>query len=165
MKHSLTSEVQDEPQPLSILLALAERCEAATGPDRELDIAICVAIDWRYDDWEEGERTAREMAARHGMAWLVSRSVEGYNSTWRHLPRYTASLDAAMTLVPEGHKCGVTQQDREKASEQWWGELRRGYWTSYDKAFVARGATAALALCAAALRARANLSGESSHEG
>jgi hypothetical protein len=83
------------------LYALAERCEQATGPDRELDCEILVAIDWRYDDWEEGERTAKEMAEKHGLAWLVSRSVEGYNSTWRHLPRLTASLDAAMTLRPD----------------------------------------------------------------
>ena len=144
---------------------LAERCEEAMGPDRELDCAILVAIDWRYDDWEEGERTAREMAERHGLSWLVSRSVEGYNSTWRHLPRLTASLDAAMTLVPEGWRmaalcerepwfCRLETVDFDSVT---WG--KGSDWITNIVAgqdTTAKAATPALALCAAALRARAS---------
>jgi hypothetical protein len=109
----------------SELVELAERCEAAAGPDRELDCAILVAIDWRYDDWEEGERTAKEMAEKHGLAWLVSRSVEGYNSTWRHLPRLAASLDAAMTLylrlperVPSNPRLAAAEALRQRAEHE-----------------------------------------------
>ena len=54
------------------LLALAERVEAATGADRELDAAILAACwDCRGKPTDLG-------------------------------PRYTASLDAAMSLVPSG---------------------------------------------------------------
>jgi hypothetical protein len=141
------------------LLALADRCEKATGPVRALDVEILVAIDWREPEWEEGERTAREMAERHGLPWLVSRAVEGYNSTWRHLPRLTASIDAAMTLVPEGWVLGDLYE--EAPLSQWVAELRKWHLTSFDKVVFSDStpdqhcATAALALCAAALRARA----------
>lgn len=132
------------------LLELAERVEAATGPDRRLDIEILVTIDWREPDWEEGERTAREMAERHGLVYLTSRSVEGFNSTWRHLPRLTASLDAAMTLVPEGwcqtkrvfYAVGPTKVRVSMFDENSLGQ-------------TALAATEPLAICAAALRARA----------
>lgn len=139
------------------LLKLAERVESATGPDRELDCAILVAIDWRYDDWEEGEHTAREMADKHGLAWLVSRSVEGYNSTWRHLPRLTASLDAAMTLVPE-----VSDSPGEHWSVEKWVKQSAHPAHVMATAWVygaprTYAATPALALTAAALKARASL--------
>jgi hypothetical protein len=137
------------------LLALADRCEKATGPVRALDVEILVAIDWREPEWEEGERTAREMAERHGLPWLVSRAVEGYNSTWRHLPRLTASIDAAMTLVPEGWvlQPGLSEYNQRS----WYCGLRseRGAGGRFHTASKAPCATPALALCAAALRARA----------
>ena len=68
------------------LLALAERCEAATGVDRGLDADIARAMGWRFA--AEGHPI--------GDTW--------YNPARRAfpLPRYTANLDAAMTLVPEG---------------------------------------------------------------
>ncbi len=55
------------------MLALAKRCEAATGPDRTLDAYI-------------------EMAVRH-----VAGSLYRYKS-----PKYTGSIDDALTLVPAG---------------------------------------------------------------
>jgi hypothetical protein len=103
------------------LVALAERCEHATGPDRELDCAILVAIDWRY------------------------------NSAWRHLPRLTASLDAAMTLVPEGW--WVQQLTQSHNRDATWVSLH----SDTPAPVVQTSARAdALALCAAALRARAS---------
>lgn len=95
------------------LLALAKRCEAATGPDRELD--------------------------EHIEFTLLPR---GYALPGTSLP-YTASIDAAMTLVPEGFDWiiarangGLTIHAEVGSREQVFGE------------------TPALALCAAALRAR-----------
>ena len=61
------------------LTALAERVEAATGGDRELDRSIQTLIDgYRHAD---------------------------------HLSNlfYTSSLDAAITLVPEGWKLAIWQ--------------------------------------------------------
>jgi len=56
------------------LIELAERCEAAVGPDRAIDLAISSALN-------------------------TGRSTDPRNPGPRH---YTSSLDAAMTLVPEG---------------------------------------------------------------
>lgn len=91
------------------LVELAKRVEAATGPDRRLDVEIAVAVDWRWDDWEEGESTARDRSTAHGLEWLIDRATNGMNSMWRGIPRYTASLDASMTLVgyPNGRPHNV----------------------------------------------------------
>lgn len=98
------------------LLALAERCEQAAGPDRELDFAIAA-----------------------GVGWPDSPNLH------QHARRYTESLDAAVTLVPEGWR---------------WFVDSVGFAHVYKDSIVGAsdikaGAKPALALCAAALRARA----------
>jgi hypothetical protein len=93
------------------LLALADRCEQAAGPDRELDAEIARFL----------VLTGAEDIARSRYGWSY----------------FTASLDAAVTLVPEG--CGwMVMKNVAKV----------GRWPK-------RASTPALALCAAALRARA----------
>lgn len=114
--------------------ALAERCEQAAGPDQALDAQIYDAVyggDCTYDQkWEE---------------WITPGGL--------NVKRYTASLDAAMTLVPEGHWYCIGREDS-------------GPWARcYDAAAIFEApeeygdpidaATAALALCAAALKAHA----------
>jgi hypothetical protein len=92
------------------LLALAERCEQAAGPDAGLDLAI----------------------------WKALSEMPGFkhpSPIWRF--DVTESLDAAVTLVPE--ECGWMVMN---------SAAKVGVWPSH-------GATPALALCAAALRARA----------
>lgn len=65
---------------------------------------------------------------------------------------YTRSLDAALALVPEGWNRRLSEDDNGR----WWAELRHGYETSFNKVVGSvQAATPALALCAAALRARA----------
>lgn len=64
---------------------LIERLEKATGACRELDAAI-----------------AQVVSAEHGpreKVYYESRTVEYFDEV---APRYTASIDAALTLVPEG---------------------------------------------------------------
>ena len=99
---------------LDALTELAERCEKATGPDRELDLAI---YDW----------------LRENAGHLPSLSP----------PLFTASLDAAMTLVPEG---------TEVAMQSFGGPGPMAL-VKPNERFVS-GKTLPLALCAAALRAR-----------
>lgn len=113
------------------LLALAERAEALSGPDREIDRAIAKAIG-------KGR-------------WFIAGS-----DRWR----YTASLDAAETLVPEG--CGwlagwgQTRPDEPMGGARITRNARFvGYCENYDEIAVGEAATPALALCAAALRALA----------
>jgi len=116
---------------MSSLIELAERIESAAGPDRQLDDAIWLA-----------ENRAGRGSERGG--WLYDLEPA---------PGYTASIDAAMTLLPI-----------------WCGIVRWKIWpdepSTLDLYKVLRGpsgfllldeitaATPALAICAAALRSR-----------
>jgi hypothetical protein len=61
--------------------------EAATGPDRELDLRI-----------------ARDVMNSEPLKHAAGLSDELIMAqAWAPMPRYTASLDAAVTLVPEGY--------------------------------------------------------------
>ncbi len=116
------------------LLALAERCEQAAGPDRELDARIECAVQGI---------TFRKLLGTS--AYRTSRGDIGLMNA----KRYTAWIDAAVTLVPEGcewlRKTGQCMTVyRVPADPKEWA-----------RHIDARGATLALALCAAALRARA----------
>jgi hypothetical protein len=107
------------------MLELAERCEKATGPDRELSKQIHAVVEGR---------------TYHHLETASYRNPPA--------PHFTASLDAAMTLVPEGASRFIFVRVGGR-----WGcyiDDERGIIGSCDDA-----ATAALALCAAALRARA----------
>lgn len=64
------------------------------------------------------------------------------------MPAYTASVDAALMLVPEGWHTFLVTEDRHSHSWRW--ELRGGY----GLRAAARAATPALALACAALRAK-----------
>ena len=113
---------------------LAARCEAATGPDREIDAAIarCFCHDVESDD---------------GEFWWGP-----YDATPERVPDFTASLDAAMTLVPEG--CYTKQGTYPARSKQRpWAQVYDATMPnfSYNEC---TSATPALALCAAALRSR-----------
>lgn len=132
------------------LLKLAERVEAASGPDRELFCAIAIASGLIPDNaWPHSD----------GTHWWAN------GKEWGRIPDYFASLDAAMSLVPEGWTVANIGQGDNK---RWHVELRRGYRTSYGAVIIAPGAnesyklngapSPALALTAACLKARATLS-------
>ncbi len=118
------------PEQSERLLALAERCEAAEGPDREIDRAIMEELSLKPDyaaDW-------------------------GPRDNCRPAPfTYTASLDAAMTLIPAQYRLGTLM---EFDGEGRWGAklFNRGKPGGLP---AAGGASAPLALCVACLRARA----------
>ncbi len=106
------------------LIKLAERCEAAEGPNFELEMEI-----------------GRAVAPNFKEMW---RSTIG-----RPAPAYTASLDAAMTLIPADLFPTI-----DFVTKRVWIRDEKGFdvaWTS------AHGfaATVPLSICAAALRARA----------
>jgi hypothetical protein len=73
------------------LLALAERCENTTFPDRELDAAIAAAVRigtehvwaWNYPAWE-GRADGRVYLEKGGPSFTA--------------PNFTLSVDAASTL-------------------------------------------------------------------
>lgn len=103
--------------------ALAARCEAATGPDRELEWAIFVAV--------------------HPDKVTVKRSHR-----YLYDEQYTRSLDAAMTLVPEGMVWSLNTFGNPPNASGYVMNERGEQWRCKDYP-----ATPALALCAASLRA------------
>lgn len=147
------------------LEALALRCEQATGADRELDLAIYLECnpDSEIARWVRDHR--RGLDGKLGYAWdlcganllFEARNAHGdcYYNGGIPLPTYSASLDAALTLVPEGMRPSVGQN------------VHHGYWHAFVQSIVdstphqlggaVSNTSGALALCAAALRARAQM--------
>lgn len=134
------------------LLELAERCEQAKASSPELDAQICAAArvvaskDWQwaynYPDWE-GRADGRVYLEKGGPSFSA--------------PSYTSSIDAAMTLVPDG----VGDSISEEIKVELWGShgvypphVRASAWVMGARRTYA--ATMPLALCAAALRRRAS---------
>lgn len=153
------------------LLKLAERVEALDGPDRTVDCLIALATqgyslfhskhnywtiskgretviwEWaRHEDWSYDPHTGKRLGEPE----------EPLDWAWEaNLPQWTESLDAAMSLVPEGF-CY---------------ELHGGYTRAMNSALVGvepsggemmcataegEGVTPAIAITAAALRAIAH---------
>lgn len=120
---------------------LADCCERRTGPDRELDCAIGVAIGL----FEEHSSKYDHIPFDY---WRIN--SDGAHSQPGHggdqmVPRYTASIDAALTLVPDQCRWSLDVgmgDDRMCQVAIWFSTL------------AGRAATPALALIAASLRAR-----------
>jgi hypothetical protein len=126
---------------MGTLLELAARCEAATGPDRELDALIYRALaGFPTDHWY-----------RYGETHLADDRV----------PAVTASLDAAMTLIPEGWDGALyLAADAHKPCVQLETPEMRSSFRMLEEMAEGTADSLALALTAACLRARASLTGE-----
>lgn len=139
----------------SVLLELAGRVEALQQADRTVDVLIAVAVDWRWPDWEEGEATARGQAEKHGIDWLIERCVNGYASMWRHMPEYTRSIDAAMTLVGAKWRLSLSESVIEDVPPWEVVLIRRDAEFARAKKITVAGHTLPTTLTAACLRALA----------
>lgn len=130
------------------LLALAARCEAATGPDRELDADIACHAPICQADYV----LSAHPSAKPGR---VTRYFDDGGHGTFVCQNYTASLDAAMTLVREGWLLDQLLERNTVDSANW--RWKAGLWRADSDVIVAgkSPATPALALCAAALRAKA----------
>lgn len=126
------------------LIALAERCEAVAGPDRDLDVAItCAAYKWlRPPDYI--------LPAPSGGGRCVHYYVGSGTHGTSAAPRYTGSVETILhhLLVGELHGFEVAIL----TDNRWTAELSTDEQDGYCRASAA---TMELALCAAALRARA----------
>jgi len=130
---------------MATLLELAERCEKAEGPDRKLDAEVARATGWKVSPG--------------GTWWQPPGGQWGFV-----LRAYTASIDAALTLLPEGWFGALDPiffEDGESTLfdgiciRPQWRDWRPNDADAWLRRMRARAATPALALCAAALRARA----------
>lgn len=141
------------------LLELAAKVEAASGPDRELDCAIAVAAAGFFElppRWEGGP-------VGYGYTNADGEQIHPGHGGDQLVKPYTASLDAAMTLVPEGYDwslCRYAQVDEGflPFSVNMTPEVQP---YPVDQEIDVEAVTPALALTAAALRARAAQGGAS----
>lgn len=123
-------------------LALAERCEKESEGSRELDGLI-----WKAACEKPGDIWSRDLI--DGNIWM--RQDPEDTVAYEAPPAYTTSLDAAMTLVPEGHDWSLFSDN---------GTAIAGCMPASEDGCDLTdvpGATPALALCAAALRAQAEM--------
>lgn len=139
---------------------LIGKLEQATGPDRELADEVLLACGWTVDH-EDHE----------GVIW---RATNGDLIAGDHNP--LASLDSALTLVPEGHMHAIAgpwrysehHHDRDLWGKPIWyaavsDELHGVDVESLDDFdHSGKGPTPAIALCIAALKARTSM--ESNHD-
>jgi hypothetical protein len=130
---------------------LARRCERAKAADAKLDREI----------WLAAVATPHERALVMAGAELHGERESNFRIDWMaDGARYTASLDAAMALVPEGCSFRLySHADENHADVFRLGEVSDNGVTldriATEMGEAEMGATPALALCAAALRARA----------
>lgn len=149
-------------------MTLPHRIEAAEGADRALDAEIAVkartglpnGCEWalKFPNWE---------AEHNGQVRIIG-NVNGngdYIAGRFTSPKFTASIDAALTLVPEGwgYTLVVVPGSHIEAAVREWQKQDDGrYWTGKNMAQsgMVKAATPALALCSAALRAKEISDGE-----
>ena len=133
---------------------LADECERIVAPSRELDAAIARAVGYEVEWATIGPDHRREELVQ-------VRTYPGEAApTSRNLRRYTASLDAAMTLVPEGCAINVVRTADGQSAH---ANLYRFDGNSDcipSAKFGGSATTTALALCAAALKSLAQKEGE-----
>lgn len=155
--------------------SLIERLEKASGPDRELDLAIHIALNPDGDVARVTAAYPRGLHSHDGLAWELGTNCVLYenwsnNQCWSNggyqVPAVTESIDAAMTLVPLGWCCGFENGgkfDRNPNSEAWCWPYNSDFepdWQNGDEGYRSapdahRGVgTPAIALCIAALKAR-----------
>lgn len=133
------------------LRELAERVENLDGPCRETDAEIAIIVrcrstlkgtpveSWFWDNFNEWQ------ASKAGRVYALNN--RGERGVWFDIPKYTASIDAAMTLVPKGAEIQLTDIYGVAAATV-------GCNTPEPEHAWHKGGILALALCAAALRAR-----------
>ena len=126
---------------MTALAELIARLEAATEGSRELDAEI-------------GAHPATpSCGVRKGAAKeRVVEAADTHDPPLVNLPHYTTSIDAALTLVPEGMEWALSNHGQTGAEQLCWAGV-------FGSPFIgsecdSHAATPVLALCIAALRAR-----------
>lgn len=136
---------------------LIARLEKAAGPDRALDADIAatckVTTDTDLQRYIGGG--AAEYRAEEGH--LIRVYVDGAMVFGSEAPRFTSSIDAALTLVPEGFRwgCSRSQEPTKPQRPKFHGWVMPLHSCLADDEFEAWSeASPAIALCIAALKAR-----------
>lgn len=146
---SLTGTVNGPAVTVSMTASLIERLEKATGPDRLLDGLIMAATNPPSDL----DGIPANIFIRYEGDYGRFKSFAGTPMSFsKPVPLYTASLDAALTLVPADKDWRVGNMTGLPTATV----CTPGAWLSFKTAPTAwHGETPAIALCIAALKARA----------
>jgi hypothetical protein len=131
-----------------VLMDLAKRCEAATGPDHELDALIWCEVFAPADAYVKQSPFNGAWCIYHGVSFRDPNKPRLWEAEGSRVLPVTASLDAALTLVPASLRNTAMVLFCQPAKA---GFERDGIFTYFE------AATPALALTAAALRAHASL--------
>lgn len=127
---------------------LIRRIEALSEPDRFLDAEIDTVLFGGETEWLTANYTMEAYPATRRPS---ASHVGGFAK--EPVPRYTASLDDAISLVlkalPGWTIANIGQDDRKG----WHAELRKGYQTSYSTVKIGGAALPAIALLLAAIPA------------
>lgn len=169
MGQSSTAQSEHKPeQSTPVLSGLIERLEKATGPDRELDLSIHIALNPEGDVARITAAHPRGFNSRDGLAWELSTNCVLYenwssNRCWSNggypVPAVTSSIDAAMTLVPQSddptwHWRIVEFQEWNKGNSYWFWRARISGWPNMRPVYeCGEHPIPAIALCIAALKA------------
>jgi len=122
-------------------MTLIERIEAAEEGSRELDAEIATdVLGWTF-------KHITEKGGARWTAWWREFNGKKYRV---QLPHYTTSLDDALQLVLEGYVFSISDATKKARANVWRLSATNETPPDYSKA-----ATPALALCVAALKARA----------
>lgn len=135
--------------------SLIERIEKSDGADRSIDVLIGATVRWLPPD---GQAWLRDWRGDFGPMPRMTGRIAAFHDNgdpavhWE-APNFSASLDAAATLVPDGWYWTLG------------GNVHHGHWIASVNTLNSEGepwcvgcsnacATPALALCAAALKAK-----------
>lgn len=129
------------------LLKLAERVEQLSGPDREVD-----ALIWLEVTPGATRKETRFIHKASGKEQIIDETRDA-SRRLIIVPNYTASLDAAMALVPEGCDVMMGRPPARRRVNQIWAQVWDARTSETRNESV--GCNLAAALCAAALRALA----------
>lgn len=155
------------------LIFLLEKVSSDTTPKqfRALDGDIAKALNLYPQDG----RWIRMTPAEHGCPDGVNRPQEWFvrskdlrkGEKWLswYAPEYTSSIDAAVLLVPGDHAWRVSQAISNDPDKSFYFTASVNHSVNKDTACPAVGVNPAVALCIAALKARAELSVKESPDG
>jgi hypothetical protein len=134
------------------LEALLARVLEGAGPDRELDADIEACLTGRVTHPRAPGWTFEAQDTELKLARLVN--IRFISRASRPAPPYTASLDAALTLVPDGWLYEIYSGNNED-----WAEVKLTPYRA-GSCFEACAVTPARALIAACLKARMEALGD-----
>lgn len=140
------------------MTSMAERLVKAKKPSRELDYRIAYAIGWRFDgfEWDKQSRDQdwlsdkqfRDLGHMAGGWKRPSQKKWPYPGTNdNEVAFYTASVDAAMTLIPEDYHL-----DLRGLNDGWYVALNDTRSVKRGPDVTAFTGRPAMSICLAALR-------------